>query len=183
MVRAFRDDPVPGEILDRVVRAGLQAPSAGNTQAVDLVVLSGTEETARYWSVTLPDPAGFRWPGLVSAPTLVVVTVTPQAYADRYLEEDKAATGLGSTEAWPVPFWWVDGGMAVENILLACVSEGLGACFFGLFEHERAVLDALGVPADRRAVGTIALGHPAPDELGRSAGRARRDDAIHWGGW
>ena len=38
-----------------------------------------------------------------------------------------------------MPYWWVDGGMAVEHLLLGAVDAGLGACFFGLFDHEPAV--------------------------------------------
>jgi nitroreductase len=183
MVRAFRDTPVGADVVDRVVAAALRAPSAGNTQAVELIVLSGPDETAQYWSITLPDPAAFRWKGLLAAPVLVITTVAPEAYAARYAEPDKRSTGLGSVDAWPVPYWWVDGGMAVENLLLACVAEGLGACFFGLFEHERAVLEHFGAPADRRAVGTVALGWPAAAEPGRSAGRTRRADRLHYGTW
>jgi nitroreductase len=183
MVRAFTTDAVAPDALDRVLAAAFRAPSAGNTQALDLIVLAGAEETSRYWAITLPDPSRFRWPGLLAAPVLVIPVVSASAYAHRYAEADKAATGLSSVGAWPVPYWWVDGGMAVENLLLACVAEGLGACFFGQFEHERAVLDALGVPDDRRALGTIALGSPAGDTPGRSSDRPKRTDAIHRGAW
>jgi nitroreductase len=182
MVRNFTDEAVDQAVLARVLDAAGRAPSAGRAQGLDLLVLVG-EETSRYWSVTLPDPSGFRWQGLLRAPVLVVPVVAPGAYAARYAEPDKAATGLGDEAAWPVPYWWVDGGMAVEHLLLACVAEGLGACFFGQFDHERAVLDALGVPADRRALGTVALGHPAPDEPGRSQSRPHRPDITHRGGW
>jgi nitroreductase len=182
MVRNFTDEAVDEGVLARVLDAATRAPSAGKVQGLDLLVLVG-EETSRYWSVTLPDPSGFRWQGLLRAPVLVVPVVTPSAYAARYAEPDKAAAGLGDEAAWPVPYWWVDGGMGVEHLLLACVAEGLGACFFGQFDDERAVLDALGVPADRRALGTVALGHPAPDEPGRSQARPRRPDTIHRGGW
>ena len=180
MVRNFTPEPVADDALARVLAAGLRAPSAGNSQGLDLLVI---DEPARYWAITLSDPSAFRWQGLLRAPVLVVPVVDPAAYGARYAESDKAATGLGSVDAWSVPYWWVDGGMAVENLLLACVAEGLGACFFGLFDHERAVLDAFGVPGDRRALGTVALGHPAPDEPGRSASRPRRSDAVHRGRW
>lgn len=182
MVRAFTTEPVPADVLERVLTAGLRAPSAGHTQGLDLVVLTGAE-VGRYWSTTLADPAGFRWQGLLAAPVLVVPVVAPADYTARYSEPDKAATGLGSIDAWSVPYWWVDGGAAVENLLLACVAEGLGACFFGQFEHESAVRSAFGIPDDRRCVGTIALGHPAPDEPGRSASRPRRTDQLHLGRW
>ena len=99
----------------------LRAPSAGHSQGLDLVVLTG-DDVVRYWSVTLPDPAGFRWQGLLRAPVLVVPVVSPAAYADRYSEPDKAAAGLGSVEAWPVPYWWVDGGAAVGRKLAIDIS-------------------------------------------------------------
>lgn len=188
MVRAFTGDPVDPSVVDGLVDLARRAPSAGHSQGWAFVVLSGSEETARYWDITLPAErrAGFRWPGLVAAPVLVVALVRPGAWVERYAEDDKAATGLGGgEETWPVPYWWVDGGMAVENLLLGAVEAGLGACFFGLFDHEAAVLAALGVPPGWRAVGTVALGHPAPDEPGRSSTRGRRplSEVIHRGHW
>src|SRR3546814_6677666 len=62
----------------------------------------------------------FRWQGLLHAPVLIVPYVRPEDYADRYAEVDKAATGLGTgVDVWPVPYWWVDGGAVVQNLLLA----------------------------------------------------------------
>ncbi|HEY9558428.1 MAG TPA: nitroreductase family protein [Acidimicrobiales bacterium] len=188
MVRAFTDEPVAPGLIDELIDLSRRAPSAGNSQGWAYLVLEGPEQTARYWDVTLPAErrAGFRWPGLVAAPALVVVLVRPDAWVERYAEDDKAQTGLGaSTGAWSVPYWWVDGGMAVDQLLLAAVEAGLGACFFGLFDHEPAVLAELGVPDGWRAVGTVALGHPAPDEPGRSARRPRPplDEIVHRGRW
>lgn len=184
MVRAFKRSAVDPVVLGRLLAAFFRGPAAGNTAALDLVVLVGPE-TERYWRVSF-SPDGrrrFRWQGLFDAPVLVVVVVDPAAYPVRYSEADKAATGLGAgVGAWGVPYWWVDAGMGVENLLLAAVDEGLGACFFGVFEQEAAVRSALGVPAGRRLVGTVALGHPAPDEPGRSAGRDRRT-RVHWTEW
>ena len=51
-------------------------PSAGNTWALDLVVLRGDGIDA-YWDVTLADRGGFRWPGLLRAPVIVIPTVDP----------------------------------------------------------------------------------------------------------
>jgi nitroreductase len=189
MVRAFTPGrTVDGASLDRVLDAARRTPSAGNAQGLDLVVLQTPEVTVRYWDVALPaGPArdGFRWQGLLHAPVLVLPVVSPAAYAARYAEPDKAGTGLGHPEAWPVPYWLVDGGMAVLALLLAAVDEGLGAVFFGLFDRERPVLAALGVPDDRRGLGVVALGHPAPDEPGASARRPRRplDEVVHRGRW
>jgi nitroreductase len=189
MVRAFDRRPVAPEVVDGLIDLARRAPSAGNTQPWAFVVLEGAA-TARLWDVTLPPErrAGFRWPRLLDAPVVVVPLVAPAAYAARYAEPDKAGTGLGGgVDTWPVPYWWVDGGMAVHGLLLAAADAGLGALFYGLFEHEGAALAALGVPDGWRALGAVALGWPAPagDEPGRSSGRARArlDAVIHRGGW
>ncbi|MBW3611485.1 MAG: nitroreductase family protein [Actinobacteria bacterium] len=188
MVRSFDARPVAAAVVDRVLDAARRGPSAGFSQGVDLLVLVGSEQTARYWRLAFPEPSGrarFRWQGLFDAPVLVVPLVAPQAYLDRYREADKAGTARGELSGWPVPYWWIDGGMAVMAALLAAVDEGLGALFFDL-EHPDTVLPAFGVPPGRLALGTIALGHPGPDDgPNRSSARPRRslDDVVHRGHW
>jgi nitroreductase len=186
MVRSFLDAPVDPALLDALLDLARRAPSAGNTQPWELLVLTG-DDRDRYWATTLGERrVGFRWQGLLVAPVLVVPYVRPDDYAERYAEDDKAGTGLGAgTAAWPVPYWWVDGGAVVQNLLLAATASELGACFFGQFEHESPVRARFGVPDDRRALGTIAIGWPADDEPGRSAGRLRPplDRVVHRGRW
>jgi len=188
MVRAFDRRPIDPTVVDGLIDLARRAPSAGNTQPWAFVVLSGVEETGPLWDVTLPVDrrAGFRWPGLLDAPVVIVPLVSPAAYVARYAEEDKAASGLGAAaEAWQVPYWWVDGGMAVHGLLLGAVDAGLGALFYGLFDHEDAVLTHLGVPEGWRALGAVALGYPAAAPPGRSATRPRPslDTVIHRGRW
>lgn len=188
MVRAFTEEPLPPATVDHLIDLARRAPSAGNSQGMSYLALIGAEETAAYWDITLPADRrpGFRWRTLVDAPALVLVLVRPDAWLERYAEPDKASTGLGADPAaWPVPYWWVDAGMAVEHLLLGAVAAGLGACFFGIFRGESEVLAALGVPECWRAVGTVALGHPAPDEPGQSASRPRPtlDEVRHRTRW
>jgi nitroreductase len=187
MVRAFTADPVDPSVVDDLVDLARRAPSAGNSQGMAYLVLEGPG-TAAYWDVSLPPErrATFGWPGLVDAPVLVLVLVRPSAWVERYAEPDKASTGLGaSADAWPVPYWWVDAGMASEHLLLGAVEAGLGACFFGPFGHEAGLLADLGVPDGWRLVGTVALGHPAPDPPGLSASRPRPpiDEVLHRAAW
>jgi nitroreductase len=187
MVRNFAPQPVDPDVLDRLLDLARRAPSAGNTQGCEFVVLEGPDETARFWDVTFPAERrrSFRWPGLFGAPVIVVPVVSRALYLDRYREPDKAAAGLGDPTRWPVPYWFIDGGMATMTLLHAAVDAGLGALFFGIFAHEDALLSALGVPDEWRALGAVAIGHPRDDEPGRSATRGRRplEQVVHRGGW
>ncbi|MEA3019833.1 MAG: hypothetical protein QOI47_1357 [Actinomycetota bacterium] len=189
MARSFEPGrAVHPDVVDRVLDAGRRAPSAGKTQALELLVLTDDADRARFWHLSFPDSdarAAFRWQGLFDAPVLVVPVVEADAYTLRYSELDKAPSTRGRVDGWPVPYWWVDGGMAVQNMLLTAVDEGLGALFFGLFEREAATLHAFGVPAGRRALGVVALGHPRPTDPGRSERRPRRSlgEIAHRGTW
>jgi nitroreductase len=187
MVRAFLPQPLDTAVIAQVLTPATRVPSAGQAQGVSLIVLHDGRQHD-YWNTTLPPErrSQFPWPGLLDAPVLVVVAADPDAYIERYREDDKVASGLGSdTTAWPQPMWFIDGGMAVLAILYAATDAALGACFFGVFDHEAALRNALGVPDRIRLVGTIALGVPDParDRPSRSAGRPRRDDVVRYGGW
>ncbi len=188
MIRSFTDRPF-GTDLDAVLDLARRAPAAGNTAAIDFIVLDTPDAVRRYWGTTLSaaKQATFRWQGLLSAPALVVVVTNPDAYVERYAESDKARAKLGSnTDNWAQPFWWIDAGAVVENLLLLATSKGWGASLFGVFDHEASVKQTFGVPDDRRLVCTVALGWPADDdEPGRSAQRTRPliGDIVHRGGW
>jgi nitroreductase len=181
MTRSFEVRSLDAAVVDRIVAAGLRAPSAGHTQGVDLLVLAGPEETARYWEAALPAAArpSFPWPGLLAAPLLVVVLSSEDAYRRRYAEEDKARA------TFDVPWWHVDAAFAALLLQLAAVDAGLGTLFFQA--HGVAALrGAFGIPPTFTPVGTVAAGHPAPDRLSSSvAGRSRRPagQAVHLGRW
>src|SRR5690606_20621920 len=185
---AFRIDPCAPASYTLSLHDALPISSAGNSQGWHFVVLEGPEQTRRFWDVTLPEDrrAGFAWPSLLDAPVLVLPLADAGRYVARYAEPDKAATGLGEGEdAWPVPYWVVDTSFATMTLLHAVVDAGLGALFFGIFRNEAELLAELGVPDGLRPIGAVAIGHPASDEPGRSAGRARRplSEVVHRGGW
>ena len=181
MRRSFSTEALEPALIDSLLDLARRAPSAGNTQAVGFVVLDRPDLVARYWDTTLPAEGGlgrrnrFRWPGLLDAPALILVTTDSQRYLSRYSEDDKAKTGRGqSLDRWPVPYWWVDAGAVIQNLLLLVSEANLGACLFGPFDHEAALVREFGLDQGRRIVATIAIGYPLhDDEPGRSANRPR----------
>jgi nitroreductase len=194
MVRRYDPDaPVDPEALEAVVAAGLRAPSAGFTQGVSLLVLDTADQRDRFWSATADPDAPLpssRWlDGMRTAPVLVLVLTSREAYLDRYAEPDKGWADRDEGR-WSAPYWFVDAGMAAMAMLLRAVDLGLGACFFGVpRERAEAVHAAFGVPADQLGVGVVSLGHPAGDgdrgTRGSPARRARRpvEEVVHRGRW
>jgi nitroreductase len=195
MVRSFAKEPLDPALVDRLLAESLRAPSAGNTRGVSWLVLTGSE-TDRYWRhATTEDwrADSDRYPGLSQAPVIALSLCSPAAYVDRYSEDDKATSGLGSSAgggggaaAWTVPYWFGDAAFSVMALLLGATAEGLAACFLGNFRGEAQLLEVLGVPDGWRLFGAVLLGRsdgndrPSPS-LGRrpAAGAA----AIHRGGW
>lgn len=177
MVRAYDPErPVPRDALHRMLEAAIRAPSAGFSQGWDFVVLTEPADRERFWAATTdPDAEPDSWlAGMRTAPALVLCLSDPNRYLDRYAEPDKGWADR-DVARWPVPYWDVDTGMAGLLVLLTAVDEGLGGCFFGVPpEHQAAVLDALGAPADRRIVGVCSLGYAAPDRRSPSLRRGRR---------
>ncbi len=86
-----------------------------------------------------------------------------------------------------MPYWLTDAAFAAMALQLLAVEEGLGCCFFGLFDHEAAVAERFGAPDGARAVGTIAIGHPDPSAFRPSGsvdrGRRPLDEILHRGMW
>ena len=188
MTRSFLGVPIAPEVVEGLIDLARRSPSAGNASALEWLILHDPAAVAAYWDTTLPPERrdGFAWPGLLNAPVIVIPWIDPQIYLERYREADKAHTQLGeSLDAWDVPYWFIDGGAAVQTLLLAAEDMGLGALFFGVFGHEPKVRETFGVPPRWRALGAVALGQRADDRPSQSQLRRRRrmGEVVHRNKW
>jgi nitroreductase len=188
MVRDFSDEPVPHSLVEQLVANGTRIPSAGFSQGFAFVVLTEPGQRRMFWETT----SGPEWRGesesvpLTRAPVVILPLANKQAYLDRYALPDKAHTPLSSEEFWPAPYWDIDTGFAVMLILLTAVDLGLGALFFGIFQGEKALMDALGVPEGYRPIGAMAVGYPTPGQRSEPtlpSGRRQADDVVRWERW
>ena len=138
-VRRFTNEPVTAEQLERLLRAAMRAPSAGNEQPWEFVVLETRESLAATRAVH-PYAAA-----LDTAPCAVVV--------------------CGNMERETCPGYWVqDCSAAVENLLLEAVHLGLGAVWMGVYPSEKRVADCralYALPENVVPLGIVALGHAA----------------------
>ena len=190
MVRSFRSQPVPGDVIDRVLASVLHAPSAGYTQGNEFLVLSSEAAIADYVRITEhPDYPLTDAEREVMAPVVVLPMANQSAYVDRYSEPDKIEFGLDAAERWPVPYWDIDAGMASMLILLAAVEVGLGALFAGIAHGEAELLAHFGVPDAFRPIGVIHLGYPTEDDAQSATSSANKrqrrgiDRLVHHDRW
>ncbi|MDQ3655327.1 MAG: nitroreductase family protein [Chloroflexota bacterium] len=179
MVRNFTSEPVPDDVIERIIATAQRAPSAGFSQGVVFVTVTDPatrQEIARIGGEEHYVADGFN-PFISGAPVQIVICTSEQVYHDRYNEPDKLDDD-GSEIIWPVPYWHTDAGCSLMLVLLAVVNEGLGSAFIGV-GNPRELQDLLGIPDDYLPIGVVMIGHPAPDQKSGSLKRGHRDlDAI-----
>jgi len=191
MVRHYRSEPVPREVVERIVSTVRRAPSAGYSQGQRLLVVTASEgraEIARIMGETGWTASDGRELWLESAPVHILVCTREDDYHERYRQPDKLDDG--EEIVWPVPFWFVDAGAALMLLLLGAIDEGLAV---GLSGVEGAAAEnvrmAFGIPDDVTLVALVTIGAPAPDP-GWSAVTSRRTqprrppaDIVRWERW
>jgi nitroreductase len=143
-IRRFKPDPVPRELLERLVDAGRLAPSAANLQPLEFIVVDGAGPRAEVfpclkWAAYIA-PAGDPKPG--EEPAAYVVTLANTEIREKMFEYDVGA--------------------AMENMILTALEEGVGSCW--MLSIDRDKLQAiLGVPEHYRIDSVLALGYPAEE--------------------
>jgi nitroreductase len=194
MVREYDPDrPLPDGLLDQLVDVALRAPTAGFTQGVSFLILDLPEDRERFWTATAEpgEPADSWLRGMQTAPGLILVLASADAYLDRYALADKGWTDR-STEPWTAPYWFVDAGMAGLAILYAAVDADpdgqLGGCFFGVpADRVDVVRDAFDIPSEQYLVGMVSVGFRAAGERQSGSPRTRRrkprNDLVHRSRW
>jgi nitroreductase len=182
MVRTFTGEPVPKESLDRILGNAVRGPSAGFSQGQAFLVLTEAADRERFWSLA----GGAVAASAQTAPLVIVPMSCKRIYLDRYAQPDKGWTDRDEAR-WPVPFWYIDTGMATLLILQTVVDEGLGALYFGIMPEDVAPFRKLyGVPAEYEPIGAIAIGYSdEPEQSGspRTRKRFTLDEVVHYGSW
>jgi nitroreductase len=107
-IRSFKKDPIDGEILYKILEAGLWGPTGCNRQTIEYLIIEG-EDDKRFCQRM----AGEGYPFPTEAPMTVIVLVDPRNYA---LPNQRHMAFLET-------------GSAVQNMLLTAYSYGVGSCW------------------------------------------------------
>lgn len=157
-IRRFTSGPVADHQLDTLLRAAMAAPSAGNQQPWQFVVIRRRQ--------------------LLEA----VPGIHP--YAAMVPEAALAILVCGDLDGARYPDYWVqDCAAATENLLLAAQDLGLGAVWCGVYptmERVAAFRRLLDIPPSIIPMALVAIGCPAERKPPADRFRAER---VHWDGW
>lgn len=136
-VRVFKDAPVEKEKIEMLLKAAMQAPSAGNQRPWEFIVVED-KKTLEQLSETDP-------------------------YAKFVAKVPAAIVALGNTDEMRFPeHWEQDLGAACENILLEAVSQELGAVWLGvapLKERMDHITKVFDLPDNIRPYAIIPFGY------------------------
>ena len=159
-VRTFKSDDVSPEIVEKLIDAARRAPSAGNIQPWEFIIVR--ESGIKRSLVDAASGQSF----IEEAPVVIVVCANENRSSQGYGARGKTLYCLQDTAA------------ATQNILLFAYSIGLGTCWVGAFREEEAK-KALKIPSGIRPVAIIPVGYPAKAPQPRS--RREIDLIVHHG--
>jgi len=185
-VRRFEEGGVDREVIERIARLAQRTPSAGFSQGQRLVVVTDPEQrkaVARIYGEEDYEPVFGPW--LSECAAQFIPCVSEEIYHRRYREPDKTGED-GAEIEWPIPYWWVDIGATMQNVMLAAVDEGLGCGFAG--SHGEAIAELktyLGIPDEFWPIGIMPVGRAVPDVRSPSLKRGwvPFEDFARWERW
>ncbi len=139
-IRKYKTQAVPDEIITTLIDAGTHAPSAGNIQPWHFIIVKNSSVKAKLAE------AAYDQTSIEQAPVVIVVCADENQVQTRYGKRGVTLYCLQDTAA------------ATQNILLAAYSLGLGTCWIGAFNEERAK-QAINAPEGVRPVAMVPLGY------------------------
>lgn len=157
-IRKYTDQVVTDDTVKEIVKAGMYAPSAGNGQPWEFIVVRNRETLCKITEVH-PYSSMLKEAG-------VAVVICGNLKKEKYKD-----------------FWVQDCSAAAQNILLAVHALGLGAVWLGIYpEKDRVngVKEILQLPEDIIPLAIIPVGYPAEDN--KNADRYN-ESCIHYEQW
>ncbi len=173
-MRRLRRDPVPDELLFRVLNAGVQAPSGMNTQPWSFLVIREPEDkqwfAERYKAAIESRFGTFQLKDGDSSP--MAGQLRALQYQMNHMQEFPILLVVCGLRDWPFKVPEAERvGLAppnfgaiypcVQNILLACRAEGLGAALTTMHQvFEDELMERFEIPVEYGVVVTIPIGYP-----------------------
>jgi nitroreductase len=172
-IRHYKPDPIPEELLQKVLEAARWAPSWANSQCSRYIVVRDQEKRKQLaGSVRIGNSA---MAALTEAPVIIVVCA--ELGKAGYTDGEKV-TGRSD---WKISLtnkgdWYMfDSGLAMQNLVLAARAVGLGTVYIGGF-NSNDVAEAVKLPRGMEVVAMTPLGYPADE--GKASSRKELSELV-----
>jgi nitroreductase len=162
-IRRFKPDPIPEEVIETILQAGTRAATAGGIQPYAFIVID--------------DPELLKKISYIKGP-LAIVAVVDQYRVKRYYESNAAPFYNDQAINLFISAW--DATIALQNIVIAAESLGLGTVYIGMI-LSMDLQELLGVPEHVVPAGLVTMGYP--DESPELRPRLPLDAVVHRNGY
>ena len=187
-IRQFEEREIPRETLERILDAGLKAPSSNHQRRWELVTLTDRSVIRDLAKFIRPYPCRIqeakspqqemfqiaypRQRSMIEESACVILPYFKQKYAIDNPKNDYGLMDYGA--AWAL----------VENLLLAATAEGLGSVVHIPVKKEPEQIKAfMKIPDGYYLPTLVMLGYPKRDALLPSQVNATVENRVHWNRW
>ena len=135
-IRKYIDKEISDEILQKILKAGMNAPSAKNTKPYEFLVIRNKQNLKK------------------------LASVKPNAY----MTKDSNVTIVMMSKD-PTEFWKLDLGATIQNMLLEASSYDIGSCWIGI-NHEQGeyIKKEFGIPDDLQVISMVSFGYKGEEK-------------------
>ena len=157
-IRRYTEEPVSRDLIEELLKAAMNAPSAGDEQPWHFIVIDRRPILDKLADIHPHEKM------LKQAPAAIIVC------GDESMEKFK-------------DFWVQDCSAASENMLLAAHALGLGAVWLGIYPAEKIVLEIrelLNIPSNIIPFSIISIGYPAEEKESKERFDASRIHSNTW---
>lgn len=160
-VRSYTDRDVPDATIDKLLRAAMLAPSAGNQQPWQFIVVRDRDKLSQI-------PSFHPYCKMITQVSVAIVVC-----------------GDPRGKKWP-DMWPQDCSASVQNLLLAARGEGLGTVWTGVYPFEERMAgcrELFQIPQEVFPFAVIPVGYPKEQQDAFKQKDRYREELVHWGGF
>lgn len=154
-IRSYKSDPIPDEVLERILEAGFRASTTGNMQVYSVIVTRDAEKKKELCNIH------FNQKMVEQAPVLLTFCADFNRF-NKWCRQRDADPGYDNFLSFFTAA--IDALLVAQNVAVAAESFGLGICYLGTTTYQAdKLIHFFNLPQGVVPVTALVVGHPAED--------------------
>ena len=161
VVREFKE-PRTGKFdpdIKEIASNGVKIPTAGFSRGIEVLTILDHDNIKKIAVITNEKKYTSKGldPWISWAEGIIIILINKNAYIERYGKEDKNSSL--NIDNWHMPYWYIDAGAALMNILLGAEDKELGSGFLGGHNiHLNNLKSEFKIPKEIEVLGLVPIG-------------------------